>query len=122
MEPSGFECPICLELMCDPISFPCGHNFCSKCKKRYFKLGCVKCPVCRRLFPRKQYKVNLLIKRYIQYICGHGETNKRILETSWKLNKTLRIMGYVGILILFLAIGLFYKYKARLLNRLPYLV
>lgn len=41
------ECPICIELLCDPIQLPCKHVFCRSCVVRAFKVRSQLCPVCR---------------------------------------------------------------------------
>ena len=45
----NFQCPACLEQLCNPIMLPCGHRFCMKCVSpaSYFKKG-YRCPVCQQ--------------------------------------------------------------------------
>ncbi|XP_040914496.1 tripartite motif-containing protein 16-like [Toxotes jaculatrix] len=49
-----FSCSICLDLLRDPVTIPCGHNYCMDCIKRYWyeeKQGKVQsCPQCRQDF------------------------------------------------------------------------
>lgn len=40
------ECSICLELLCDPVTCPCGHNFCRSCLLPALKTN-ASCPLCR---------------------------------------------------------------------------
>ncbi|XP_007887449.2 E3 ubiquitin/ISG15 ligase TRIM25-like [Callorhinchus milii] len=54
----GLLCAICLELFTDPVTIPCGHNFCLECIKRYWDKeasagvsSC--CPKCRAIFPER---------------------------------------------------------------------
>lgn len=45
------ECPLCLFLMCEPVTMPCGHSFCRRCVKDFLPS---KCPQCKeRLKPRE---------------------------------------------------------------------
>ncbi|XP_063050778.1 tripartite motif-containing protein 16-like [Engraulis encrasicolus] len=53
-EEESFTCPVCLELLRDPVTIACGHNFCMKCingcwdqedcKRKY------SCPLCKHTF------------------------------------------------------------------------
>lgn len=47
---SEFECPICLNIMNDPVSCPEGHTFCRHCVSKHldaYAFGVQKCPTCR---------------------------------------------------------------------------
>ncbi len=46
---NDFSCPVCLELCSDPITTPCGHNFCRKCLNYAVKNQGKK----KKFFPRK---------------------------------------------------------------------
>ncbi|XP_029941445.1 E3 ubiquitin/ISG15 ligase TRIM25-like [Salarias fasciatus] len=52
-----FSCSICLELLRDPVTVPCGHSYCSSCLKRHWDKEHIKgfysCPQCRRKFMRR---------------------------------------------------------------------
>ena len=45
----NYQCPACLEQLCNPIMLPCGHRFCMRCVSpaSYFKKG-YRCPVCQQ--------------------------------------------------------------------------
>ena len=50
-----FRCPVCCEVMVDPSTLECGHNFCRLCLARWWKTCCVErkatsCPVCNQLW------------------------------------------------------------------------
>ncbi|KAM4537320.1 E3 ubiquitin-protein ligase TRIM21-like [Odontesthes bonariensis] len=46
-----FLCVICLDCFTDPVSIPCGHNFCLKCIKRLWDIKPQSdCPLCKELF------------------------------------------------------------------------
>lgn len=49
---SDYECPICLDLIAEPVRTPCNHLFCLSCQKQVIKLNSV-CPMCRRQFDRE---------------------------------------------------------------------
>ncbi|XP_067905264.1 tripartite motif-containing protein 16-like [Heterodontus francisci] len=52
-------CAICLELFTDPVTIPCGHNFCMKCIKSYWdkdlNVKTRSCPKCRESFLHKPH-------------------------------------------------------------------
>ncbi|XP_067372801.1 probable G-protein coupled receptor 156 isoform X2 [Channa argus] len=56
-------CPICLDLFTQPVSTPCGHNFCRDCIKTYWRsVYLSQCPMCKQKFYRRpDLKVNTLI-------------------------------------------------------------
>ena len=49
-----FNCSICLEVLKDPVTIPCGHSYCSRCIRDYWDqedyLGVFMCPQCRQIF------------------------------------------------------------------------
>ncbi|XP_010776213.1 LOW QUALITY PROTEIN: E3 ubiquitin-protein ligase TRIM69-like [Notothenia coriiceps] len=58
-----FLCPICLDLLIDPVTTPCGHNFCKNCitKHWYISAKC-KCPMCNKMFDKKpEMRINTFI-------------------------------------------------------------
>ncbi|XP_058249823.1 E3 ubiquitin-protein ligase TRIM39-like [Hemibagrus wyckioides] len=47
------QCPICLDVFTDPVSTPCGHNFCMICLKEFWDSSShCQCPVCKTSFPK----------------------------------------------------------------------
>lgn len=47
-------CSICLDLFNDPVSTPCGHNFCQACIGGYWASSSVcTCPLCKRQFDER---------------------------------------------------------------------
>ncbi|KAL7880824.1 hypothetical protein SRHO_G00030780 [Serrasalmus rhombeus] len=57
------RCSICLDVFTDPVSTPCGHNFCRVCLKQYWDSSSrCQCPVCKAEFPtRPELSVNTFI-------------------------------------------------------------
>uniref|UniRef100_A0A3B1K191 Tripartite motif-containing protein 16-like n=1 Tax=Astyanax mexicanus TaxID=7994 RepID=A0A3B1K191_ASTMX len=53
----SLTCPICLDLLRDPVAIPCGHSFCLDCIKdcwhRDDQRGVYSCPQCRHTFTSK---------------------------------------------------------------------
>ncbi|XP_019210575.1 E3 ubiquitin-protein ligase TRIM39 [Oreochromis niloticus] len=59
-----FQCSICLYSFKNPVSIPCGHNFCLECIKRYWDVAHKsECPLCKESFrSRPELRVNLALK------------------------------------------------------------
>ncbi|XP_041637236.1 E3 ubiquitin-protein ligase TRIM39-like isoform X2 [Cheilinus undulatus] len=58
-----FQCSICLDVFTDPVSIPCGHNFCTICITRHWDVNepC-ECPLCKEGFEKRpQLRVNTLM-------------------------------------------------------------
>lgn len=57
------RCPICLDLFNQPVSTPCGHNYCGDCIRGYWQSTdlCL-CPMCKhKFYKRPELKVNTFI-------------------------------------------------------------
>ncbi|XP_041652528.1 E3 ubiquitin-protein ligase TRIM21-like [Cheilinus undulatus] len=59
-----FLCSICLDVFTDPVSTPCGHNFCKNCITKHWDVNAsYRCPNCKEVFKsRPELKVNTFIK------------------------------------------------------------
>ncbi|XP_017328574.1 E3 ubiquitin-protein ligase TRIM39 [Ictalurus punctatus] len=57
------QCSICLDVFTDPVSTPCGHNFCMICLKEFWDSSShCQCPVCKEEFPKRpELRVNTFI-------------------------------------------------------------
>ncbi|XP_020511140.2 E3 ubiquitin-protein ligase TRIM47 [Labrus bergylta] len=48
-----FMCSICLEVFTEPVSIPCGHNFCKACISQHWEgKELCKCPLCNEKFSK----------------------------------------------------------------------
>ncbi|XP_033982717.1 E3 ubiquitin-protein ligase TRIM21-like [Trematomus bernacchii] len=58
-----FLCSICLDVFTDPVSTPCGHNFCKACISEHWDRNVPsKCPNCKEVFNIKpELRVNTFI-------------------------------------------------------------
>ncbi|MCJ8731203.1 hypothetical protein PDJAM_G00196600 [Pangasius djambal] len=57
------QCSICLDVFTDPVSTPCGHNFCKICLKKCWDTSpYCQCPLCKEDFPKRpELRVNTFI-------------------------------------------------------------
>ncbi|KAL7880812.1 hypothetical protein SRHO_G00030660 [Serrasalmus rhombeus] len=57
------QCSICLDVFTDPVSTPCGHNFCTVCLKEFWDSSVnYQCPVCKEEFSKRpELRVNTFI-------------------------------------------------------------
>lgn len=44
---TDFSCPICLEVLIEPVKMPCSHELCLPCFKSMLDLTNFSCPMCR---------------------------------------------------------------------------
>ncbi|XP_059211198.1 E3 ubiquitin-protein ligase TRIM39-like [Centropristis striata] len=69
-----FNCCICLEILTDPTSIPCGHTFCLDCIEGFWDTKAKpECPLCKDTFsPRPQLRINR----------GYAEIIRTIIERT----------------------------------------
>ncbi|XP_056264375.1 E3 ubiquitin-protein ligase TRIM21-like [Pseudoliparis swirei] len=62
-----FLCSVCLDVFTDPVTTPCGHNFCKKCINHYWNTNNQNmCPLCKKVFfSRPELLVNTLFSEMV---------------------------------------------------------
>ncbi|KAI2664997.1 E3 ubiquitin-protein ligase TRIM17 [Labeo rohita] len=73
------QCSICLDVFTDPVSTPCGHNFCKTCLNKYWNNSqTCNCPYCKETFKqRPDLKINTTL-RESSYCETHLEPHLRV--------------------------------------------
>ncbi|XP_039646772.1 tripartite motif-containing protein 5-like isoform X2 [Perca fluviatilis] len=66
------SCPVCLELLTEPLTLPCGHSFCSSCVRAHWDTEAASqssCPVCRETFtPRPVLQTNIVLAELVEHL------------------------------------------------------
>ncbi|KAJ3585462.1 hypothetical protein NHX12_014181 [Muraenolepis orangiensis] len=62
------HCSICLDVFTNPVSIPCGHNFCQSCILGYWRTSpSYQCPMCKKSFlKRPDLSVNTVLREIAQ--------------------------------------------------------
>ncbi|XP_039516781.1 zinc-binding protein A33-like [Pimephales promelas] len=63
------QCSICLEVFTDPVTTPCGHNFCKTCLiKCWTNTQTCFCPLCKEKFSKRpDLKINTTLREVVQH-------------------------------------------------------
>ncbi|XP_049452675.1 E3 ubiquitin-protein ligase TRIM11-like [Epinephelus fuscoguttatus] len=64
-----FLCSICLDVFTDPVSTPCGHNFCKNCITEHWNINVpYQCPNCNKVFDtRPELQVNTFVSEMVSH-------------------------------------------------------
>ncbi|KAL7880515.1 hypothetical protein SRHO_G00027690 [Serrasalmus rhombeus] len=73
-----FLCSICLDVLTDPVSTPCGHNFCKTCLTQYWNsTQHCHCPFCKEKFTKRpELKINTTLREVVDHFKKKGDLEK----------------------------------------------
>ncbi|XP_039457169.1 E3 ubiquitin-protein ligase TRIM47-like [Oreochromis aureus] len=77
LDSENFSCSICLDVLRNPVSIPCGHSYCMNCIKSFWdeedKKGIHSCPQCRKTFkPRPVVEKNIMLAVLVEELKHTG--------------------------------------------------
>ncbi|XP_076849603.1 E3 ubiquitin-protein ligase TRIM39-like isoform X2 [Brachyhypopomus gauderio] len=73
-----FTCSICLDVFTDPVTTPCGHNFCRTCLTQYWdnSPNCI-CPLCKEKFTKRpKLKINTTLREVVDHFKKKKDLDK----------------------------------------------
>ncbi|XP_067220881.1 E3 ubiquitin-protein ligase TRIM39-like [Chanodichthys erythropterus] len=79
---SELQCSICLDVFTDPVSTPCGHNFCKSCLNQCWNNSQIySCPLCKETFRRRpDLKINTTLRDVVLLFKGNsGQSKSEVL-------------------------------------------
>ena len=86
VDASDFECPLCMRLLWQPITTPCGHTFCRVCLDRTLDHNSV-CPMCKSpevkkvyLIERREFVPNEFIESSMRRLLPAEYQERKILQ------------------------------------------
>ncbi len=82
-----FQCSICLNIFTDPVTTPCGHNFCKTCVSEHWdKSDLCRCPLCnKRFFVRPEISTNEVIEEISVQIKKRKVVSPESAAAPWEV-------------------------------------
>ncbi|XP_039668787.1 E3 ubiquitin-protein ligase TRIM21-like [Perca fluviatilis] len=84
-----FLCSICLDVFTDPVTTPCGHNFCKNCITDHWNISdrC-QCPLCKEAFTtRPDLRVNTFISEMVAQFRQSAQQKARSSSSEQQVAK-----------------------------------
>uniref|UniRef100_A0AAR2J001 Uncharacterized protein n=1 Tax=Pygocentrus nattereri TaxID=42514 RepID=A0AAR2J001_PYGNA len=75
-----FLCSICLDVLTDPVSTPCGHNFCKTCLTEHWRISQHwHCPFCKEKCVDPKFEMNTTLREAVDHFKRSGLDNPEVL-------------------------------------------
>ncbi|XP_070997899.1 E3 ubiquitin-protein ligase TRIM39-like [Oncorhynchus clarkii lewisi] len=75
-----FLCSVCLDVFTEPVSIPCGHNFCKACIRGYWDTSDLcQCPMCKKNFDKRP---DLFVNTFISEMAAQFRQTVEVKATS----------------------------------------
>ena len=101
VESSDYECPLCMRLLWNPITTPCGHTFCKICLDRVLDHNTT-CPMCKSatlktyLSDRKEtYSTEFVEYVMKKFLLPEYEERKKIHENEMQVSLNIFFSFFV---------------------------
>ncbi|XP_068579473.1 E3 ubiquitin-protein ligase TRIM21-like [Cebidichthys violaceus] len=87
-----FLCSICLDVFTDPVSTPCGHNFCKTCITQHWNVNVPnQCPNCNKLFyTRPELQVNTFISEMAAQFRQSAQQETKLEKTEAEIQQMIQ--------------------------------
>nr|XP_057921418.1 LON peptidase N-terminal domain and ring finger 1, like [Doryrhamphus excisus] len=91
IDPNDLECALCMRLLYEPVTTPCGHTFCKNCLERCLD-HMPQCPLCKESLKEylasRKYMVTSVLDVLIKQYLGkeHDERSKTHLDETRELS------------------------------------
>ncbi|XP_037621708.1 E3 ubiquitin-protein ligase TRIM21-like [Sebastes umbrosus] len=84
-----FLCSICLDVFTDPVSIPCGHNFCKNCINEHWNTSDrYLCPMCKKVFnTRPELHVNTLFSEMVVQFRQSAQQKTSSISSEQQVSK-----------------------------------
>ena len=76
------HCSICLDVFTNPVSIPCGHNFCVGCIRGYWRTSVLyQCPMCKKTFYKQpDTSINTVLREIAEQFKDVRRKNNQLLK------------------------------------------
>ncbi|XP_073715740.1 zinc-binding protein A33-like [Misgurnus anguillicaudatus] len=91
------QCGVCLDVFSDPVSTPCGHNFCRICLKQYWDNSQIySCPYCKETFSKRpELKINTTLREVTLIFKEKFSLRRSETDIQQMIQKRIKKIEYI---------------------------